>query len=187
LLYINAVKLAVPRGLDPHPMVVPGVVDDLARGRRARPGRLGPAPERSDTERVTKKRRAREQTFAEIADRVRSEVEVGGTWHGPRPDPTLEGSYTDDDGVTWGLRRRVGLRYSQATKLLPVADVMLFDSFPFGETRSVPVDERAAVLESAEDGWEAYDFQTPGSQGYGAYEFNDESGRRMLYLQHWYN
>ena len=187
MLYFAAVQLAVPRGLDPHPMVVPGGVDDSARRRRARIGRTTSAPKRSDTERVAKKRRAREQTFAEIADRVRSEVEVRGIPHGPRPNPIVEGSYTDADGVTWRLRRHIGLRYSQATKLLPLADVMLFDSFPFGETRTVPVDERATVLKSAEDEWEAYDFQNLGSQGYEAYEFNDESGRRMLYLQHWYN
>ncbi|GAA3387424.1 hypothetical protein [Cryptosporangium minutisporangium] len=136
---------------------------------------------------MTKKRRPKNQTFAEIADQVRSEVEITGTSHGPRPSPVFEGSYADDEGVMWQLRRRVGLSYSQATKLLPLADVMLFDSFPFGETRTVSVQERAALLESAEEEWEAYDLETPGSQGYEAYEFNDESGRRMLYLQHWYD
>jgi hypothetical protein len=45
---------------------------------------------------------------------------------------------------------------------------MLFDYFPFGDTRTVPVADRAALLESP-------------------YEFTDESGRRMLYLQLWYD
>lgn len=136
---------------------------------------------------MAKQKRRREPTFAEIADQVRSEVEVTGTWHGPRPDPAVEGTWTDDDGVTWKRRRRVVLLHSEATKLLPLADLMVFDSFPFGETRLVPAEERAALLESTKAEWMAYDLETPGSQGYEAYEFNDESGRRMLYLQHWYD
>ena len=106
-----------------------------------------------------------------------------------RPDPVAEGYLVDDEVRVWTLRRRATLSFPKATKLLPSVDAMIIDSFPFGDRRTVPAEERAAALASVESHWDAQygpDFGI-GDETYEGYEFEDHDGRLMLYLQRWYD
>ena len=92
------------------------------------------------------RKRLRGPTFREIVDQERTQNPPHGKPLRMRPDPVTEGYLVDDEVRVWTLRRRATLSYPKATKLLPSVELMIIDSFPFGDRRTVPAEERAAAL-----------------------------------------
>jgi len=134
------------------------------------------------------KKRPRGPTFREIVDEERSQNPPRD--EEPlrmRPDPIDEGYLVDDEVRIWTLRCPATLSYYKAAKLRSSVDVMIMDSYRFGDRCTVPAEERAAALASAESHWDAQygpDFGV-GDVNYEGYEFEDHDGRLMLYVRCW--
>ncbi len=136
------------------------------------------------------KRPSRTPTFKDMVTKAEAELPTVG-----RGEPVakkgldpLEVGFLTDGGQTWRLARRKPLPKYKVKEVLTEADLVMLDSFPFGQRVIVAQEDRAAVWTEAEFAYLVSDDEIEvGGQTHAAYDFRADDGRMLLYIQEWYD
>ena len=136
------------------------------------------------------KRPSRTPTFKDMVTKVETELStvVRGEPGAEKGLDPLEVGFLTDQRQTWRLARRKPLPKYRVSEVLAEADVVMLDSFPFGERVIVEHEDRATVWAEAESSYLVpYDEMEGGGQTHAAYDFRADDGRMLLYIQEWYD